>query len=139
VRAGSPRFEPRVGSQAFDCGKTFEVGSPATPVKPLDLKLYLQDVRLLSASGAETELTLDQDGTWQKGSVALLDFEDDTGPAAIERAQPGDSGPERRCRSTYAPHKLRAWQASRWSRTASRSAISRVRGGSTSASSINPT
>lgn len=45
---------------------------------PLDFKLYVHDVELVTDGGAEP-LTLEQDGAFQDGTVALLDFEDDTG------------------------------------------------------------
>lgn len=68
-------FEARVGSEAFDCTKTYEVGTAVTSVRPLDFKLYVHDVMLITASGAEEPLELEQDGTWQRENVALLDFE----------------------------------------------------------------
>lgn len=51
-------FEAKVGTQAFDCGKTYEVGASSSVVKPLDFKLYVHDVRLLDASDHETEVKL---------------------------------------------------------------------------------
>src|SRR5688572_10679522 len=68
-------FEGRVGSETFDCTKTYEIGTAATPVRPLDFKLYVHDVKLITASGTEEPLELEQDGIWQRDDVALLDFE----------------------------------------------------------------
>lgn len=71
-------FEARVGSEAFACGQTYtNVGASRTSLTPMDLRLYVHDVRLVTASGAEHALALD--GTdFQGNGVALLDFEDGT-------------------------------------------------------------
>lgn len=76
-------FAARVGDKAFACGQTYEgVGATKTTVKPLDFRLYVHDVRLVRAGGEEVPVTLTQDGTWQNGAVALLDFEDGTAGCA---------------------------------------------------------
>lgn len=72
-------FEGRVGSEPFACTRTYEVGSEGTMVMPRDFKLYVHDFRLITAAGDEQALELEQDGTWQRDDVALLDFEDKTG------------------------------------------------------------
>jgi uncharacterized repeat protein (TIGR04052 family) len=71
-------LEAVVGDAAFDCAQHFVVGTGDTMVMPLDFKLYVHDVELLSEDGARA-LTLEQDGAFQDGTVALLDFEDDRG------------------------------------------------------------
>jgi uncharacterized repeat protein (TIGR04052 family) len=71
-------LEAVVGDDAFDCAQHFVVGTGDTMVMPLDFKLYVHDVELLTVDGAQA-LTLEQDGAFQDGTVALLDFEDDTG------------------------------------------------------------
>lgn len=78
-------FEARVGDAAFDCAETYEVGSPATMVHPLDFRLYVHDVALLTSTG-EQSVTLDQNA-FQNGAVALLDFEDDTGTCSNGTSQ----------------------------------------------------
>jgi uncharacterized repeat protein (TIGR04052 family) len=44
-----------------------------------DARFYVSNVRLISADGKETAVTLANDGKWQNGKVALVDFEDATG------------------------------------------------------------
>jgi uncharacterized repeat protein (TIGR04052 family) len=72
-------FEARVGEDLFDCAETYELGTAKTAVKPLDFKLYVHGVQLVTTSGEAVDLTLEQDGKWQYQDVALLDFEDDSG------------------------------------------------------------
>ncbi|RYE92741.1 MAG: metallo-mystery pair system four-Cys motif protein, partial [Myxococcales bacterium] len=79
TRAVTIPFVARVADKAFACGQTYEnLGTSKTTAKPLDFRLYVHDVRLVRAGGEEVPVTLDQDGTWQNGGVALLDFEDGT-------------------------------------------------------------
>lgn len=44
-----------------------------------DLRLYVYGFELLSADGSVTAVRLDDDGVWQNGELALLDFEDGSG------------------------------------------------------------
>lgn len=74
------RFEARVGSEPFACGRSYaNVGTPPREVSPVDFRFYVYGVRLLSASGQATEVALLQDGAWQYQSVAMLDFENHEG------------------------------------------------------------
>jgi hypothetical protein len=83
TRAFSVKFRPMVGAETFACGKSYAgVGLSKATITPSDFGLYVYDVTLLAASGAEAPLTLDQDGVYQNGSLALLDFEDGTGPCS---------------------------------------------------------
>lgn len=70
-------FVARLGSQAFSCNATVNVGGGAFAAR--DLRFYLHGVQLLAADGTATDVTLHDDGVWQSGGVALLDFEDGTG------------------------------------------------------------
>lgn len=73
-------FDIQLDGQSFRCGQRFEgVGLSGTAVEPLDARFYVHDVAVRTASGAEVPLELEQDQAWQRGSVALLDFADDTG------------------------------------------------------------
>ena len=72
-------FAAVAGGRAVACGETFALGDPATAAEISDLRFYVHDVRLLTAAGAEVPLALDDDGRWQDGAVALLDFEDKAG------------------------------------------------------------
>jgi uncharacterized repeat protein (TIGR04052 family) len=58
------------------------VGAPASTAEALDFRFYVHDVRLVRADGGEAAVTLTQDGVWQSGGVALLDFEDRSGGCA---------------------------------------------------------
>ncbi|MDB4986177.1 MAG: hypothetical protein JWN04_1355 [Myxococcaceae bacterium] len=83
LAAGSRRFElnfaARVADAGFACGRSYMLGTPATPVEPNDFKLYIYDVALVRADGSKVPVALDTDGKWQTNDVALLDFEDNTG------------------------------------------------------------
>lgn len=73
-------FEARVGKDALDCTQSYELGTKKTAVKPLDFKLYVHGVQLIRADNNKAvDVTLEQDGKWQYKTVALLDFEDDSG------------------------------------------------------------
>ena len=74
------RFEGRVGDEPFACGGTFSgIGSTGTDMETRDFRFYVHDVRLVRTDGSEVAISLDEDGMWQTGGVALLDFEDGSG------------------------------------------------------------
>lgn len=76
-------FDVRAHGDSFRCGGSYDdIGIAKTTVEPLDIRLYVHDVRLVTASGAEVPLELSADQTWQRDGVALLDFADDTGRCA---------------------------------------------------------
>jgi uncharacterized repeat protein (TIGR04052 family) len=70
------RFAAQVGAEPFACGRVYSVGGAA--VEPLDLRLFVHDLRLVRADGALVPIRLDDDGRFQTARVALLDFEDGT-------------------------------------------------------------
>ncbi|MFP2961115.1 MbnP family copper-binding protein [Myxococcus sp. 1LA] len=73
-------FEARVGSEPFACGRSYTgVGTTGTTYEPMDLRVYLHDVRLVTADGREVPLELDGDDRWQTQGTALLDFADKAG------------------------------------------------------------
>jgi uncharacterized repeat protein (TIGR04052 family) len=77
------RFEARVGAEPFACGRTYTgLGTTGTTYQPKDLRFYVHAVRLVTAEGLEVPVELTEDGAWQGGGVALLDFEDKTGLCA---------------------------------------------------------
>jgi uncharacterized repeat protein (TIGR04052 family) len=70
-------FEAVVGAQPFGCAQAFAgVGVGAQEARFADLKLFVHDIALLRADGAEVPVTLAVEAPWQDGAVALLDFED---------------------------------------------------------------
>lgn len=73
-------FEARVGGEPFACGRTYTgLGTTGTTYEPMDFRVYLHDVRLLSLDGREVPLALTDDGVWQHEGAALLDFADKAG------------------------------------------------------------
>ncbi|MCC7369463.1 MAG: metallo-mystery pair system four-Cys motif protein [Chloroflexi bacterium] len=73
-------FKAMVGELPFACGQKYAVGTTGATVLPSDFRFYVSEVMLLDASGNATPLELEQDGKWQYKNVALLDFEDKSGP-----------------------------------------------------------
>ena len=70
-------FAVTVGGAPFQCGEPYSaLGSLGSEVRFGDLRLYIHQVELLTADGQATPLILEEDGLWQQGDVALLDFED---------------------------------------------------------------
>ncbi|MEM8807167.1 MAG: MbnP family copper-binding protein [Cyanobacteria bacterium P01_G01_bin.38] len=76
------QFEGMVGEAPFACGETYSLGTPASPMTPLDFRFYVSEVALIDAAGNEVPLVLQQDGKWQHQDVALIDFEDKSGACA---------------------------------------------------------
>lgn len=74
----SVQFRAVVGDRPFSCGQSY-AGIGGQTIRPADFRLYIQDLTLLDPSGTETPVDLTPDGKWQNTSVALLDFEDQTG------------------------------------------------------------
>lgn len=82
------QFSAKVGEQPFACGRSYDnVGTPANTFEPLDFRMYVHGVTLLAKDGSEVELELQQDKTWQRDSIALLDFEDGTGACETNSPQ----------------------------------------------------
>lgn len=80
TQAVSLSFEARSGKDPFSCAKPLtELGTAKTTVEPLDFRVYVSDVKLLTKDGKAVPVTLTQDGKWQYKEVALLDFEDKSG------------------------------------------------------------
>lgn len=76
-------FQGAVGSADFDCARAYGgIGTTGSTIEPLDFRFYVTAVRLLTANGGEYEVELDDDGVWQNGQVALVDFEDGSGTCA---------------------------------------------------------
>jgi hypothetical protein len=77
------RFRPMVGAEPFACGQTYSgIGTSNATLTPSDFALYVHDVQLIATDGTTVPLALDQDSVFQNGSLALLDFEDGTGPCS---------------------------------------------------------
>jgi len=75
------QFAAQVRSAPFSCGQSYSgIGTTASKITPTDFRFFVSDLSLLRADGSDVPLALDQDGTWQYRNLALLDFEDGTGP-----------------------------------------------------------
>src|SRR4029453_2747852 len=66
-------FAARVGDKTFGCGNSYQSWTPT------DLRFFVSDFRLITESGKEQPIVLDDDGRWQGQGVSLLDFEDGSG------------------------------------------------------------
>ncbi|AGC48867.1 hypothetical protein MYSTI_07595 [Myxococcus stipitatus DSM 14675] len=79
------RFSPQVRQEALTCqGLYTDIGTSRSTLELLDFKMYVRDVTLVRANGERHPLKLEQDGTWQRDAIALLDFEDGTGTCRKE-------------------------------------------------------
>jgi uncharacterized repeat protein (TIGR04052 family) len=75
------RFAAQVNGQPFACGQRYAgVGSTRSTITPSDYRFYVSEVQLIDARGRAVPVTLTQDGAWQLENIALLDFENGTGP-----------------------------------------------------------
>ena len=70
-------FAARFGTQPFSCAAAVSAGGSTFAAR--DLRLYVYAVQLLTADGTAMDVALSDDGVWQSGGVALLDFEDGSG------------------------------------------------------------
>ncbi|MBK8247416.1 MAG: metallo-mystery pair system four-Cys motif protein [Gemmatimonadetes bacterium] len=69
-----------VGDAPFACGRSYAgIGKASSTIQATEFKFYVHDVQLTTRDGRTVPVTLTQDGLWQHGSVALLDFEDGSG------------------------------------------------------------
>lgn len=77
----SVRFAAQVNGQPFVCGRSYPgVGTTRSTITPSDFRFYVSDVQLIDDRGRAVPVQLAQDGVWQLENVALLDFENGTGP-----------------------------------------------------------
>jgi uncharacterized repeat protein (TIGR04052 family) len=83
MRAVSLQFRAVVGDRPFACGQTYaDIGTGASSFTPSEFRMFVHHVRLVSRSGQRVAVTLEQDGRWQNGDLAMLDFEDGSGPCS---------------------------------------------------------
>jgi uncharacterized repeat protein (TIGR04052 family) len=82
------RFKAKIFNQPFACRQTYHaVGAPESTVTPADLRFFVQDLRLIADDGRAVPVTYDERSPWQVASVALLDFEDQTGACSQGTAE----------------------------------------------------
>ena len=81
-------FKGTVGDRDFACGQSYTgIGTSGSELTLHDFRLYIHGVRLVTASGQEVPVALDQASPFQFEDVVLLDFEDATGPCANGTAE----------------------------------------------------
>ena len=79
-RAFTLRFDARHGAMPFRCdARPTGLGVDGAEVEPLDFRMYVHDVRFITATGDTVPASLSEDGLWQYQGTGLLDFEDKTG------------------------------------------------------------
>jgi len=77
----SLRFASQVNGQPFECGKSYAaIGTMASTITPSDFRMYVSEVHLIDSAGKAVPVQLVQDGTWQLDDIALIDFENGSGP-----------------------------------------------------------
>ena len=80
-QAVTVRFAAQINGQPFACGQSYAgVGTTRSTVTPSDYRFYVSDVSLVDEAGRTVPVTLAQDGVWQLDNIALLDFENGSGP-----------------------------------------------------------
>ncbi len=76
------RFAANLAGAPLACGTAAQLGRPPVAAQPTDFRFFVTDVALLRADGMAVPFTLASDGIWQRDGVALLDFENGSGPCA---------------------------------------------------------
>jgi uncharacterized repeat protein (TIGR04052 family) len=80
MRAVTIRFVGHVGDAELECGSSYaNQGSTAATITPVDFRFYVQDLKLVTAGGAEVDVKIDAQAPWQADGVAMIDLEDATG------------------------------------------------------------
>ena len=76
----SLQFAAQVRGEPLRCDALYEkIGVSGSTLQLLDFKAYVRGVALVRENGDRHPLVLEQDGHWQRETVAMLDFEDGTG------------------------------------------------------------
>lgn len=87
-QAVSINFVGEIAGKPFSCADTFDgLGATAIAVTGTDYRLFVSNAALVRADGSQQPIALDQDGTWQIDTLALLDFEDGSGGCSTGTAQ----------------------------------------------------
>jgi len=73
----SIRFAARASGQPYSCERASAKTVGESTIT--GFALFVHDAVLISVDGERVPVVLDDDGIWQSGGVALLDFEDGTG------------------------------------------------------------
>lgn len=85
------KFSAEISGEPFKCGTEYKnIGTTSSTVLPSDYRFYISNVNLIDTHGNLVPVSLDQDGVWQSGNIALLDFEDGSGPCQNGNPQLND-------------------------------------------------
>lgn len=75
------KFAAEVAGRPFACGRSYDgIGTTGSTLTPSDFRFFVSEVHLLDETGRAVPVRLAQDGIWQFEDIALLDFEDASGP-----------------------------------------------------------
>lgn len=75
------KFLAEINGSPLKCGQSYSgVGSTSAEVTPTDFRMYVSNISLQNAQGIWVKAQLVPDGIWQTSLVALIDFEDGSGP-----------------------------------------------------------
>jgi uncharacterized repeat protein (TIGR04052 family) len=75
------KFAAEINGAPFTCGQQYSaIGTTSSTVTPSDFRYFISAVSLINSAGVAVPVTLEQDGMWQYQNLALLDFEDGSGP-----------------------------------------------------------
>lgn len=86
-------FEAYAGNTEIRCGVTLDgLGTVSTSATLADFRFYIHNLRLVTSTGTELPITLDENGV-QADNIALLDFRDKLGTGATSCQ--GDTNPTR--------------------------------------------
>lgn len=76
-------FDAVVGDAPFTCGRSYAgIGRTKSTITVSDFRMFVSGLALIAVDGGAVPVALAQDGVWQSGNVALLDFEDATATCA---------------------------------------------------------
>jgi uncharacterized repeat protein (TIGR04052 family) len=75
------KFAAVVNGEAFECGKSYaNIGTTKSTITPSDFRFFVSEIHLIDAKGHAIPVKLTQDKVWQLDNLALLDFENGSGP-----------------------------------------------------------
>lgn len=75
------KFAATVGDRIFSCSEEYDgIGTTGSKMTVTDLRFFVQDVRLIDKKGRVVAVELVNDEKFQTERVALLDFENGSGP-----------------------------------------------------------
>lgn len=75
------RFAAEINGEPFACGRQYgPVGASASTIVPSDYRMFVSALQLIQHGGRRVPVSLVQDKVFQLEDIALLDFEDGSGP-----------------------------------------------------------